>query len=367
MAADAASDAFLLIDGSQGEGGGQILRTSLALSAITRRPVRIVNIRAKRPKPGLSNQHLAAVRAAATLSRGKLVGDAVGSTELVFCPGTEPIHGGKFNFEIGSAGSGTLVLQTVLPILLTAEMPSFVEIAKCGTHNPMSPPFDFLQESFVPQLKKMGITVEISLIKPGFYPAGGGCIRASISPIKRAFPFMLIDRGALINRSIVAAVSNLPQTVADRQIVAARKALNWTGVTCESARVKTSAGPGNYVIAKCEFENNTEIATGFSDRGVSAEAVAEVAATEMQAYLKTAAPVGEHLADQLLLPMVLASGGTFRCGVVSTHLTTNVDVIALFCGACIDISEPRDGMFDVIVRGMRSAIEKGASAGAGVA
>ena len=167
------------IDGSQGEGGGQILRSSLSLAICTQRPFRIANIRANRDKPGLLRQHLTAVKAAAEICGGEVIGAEIGSRELTFKPGA--LKGGDYSFAIGTAGSSTLVLQTVLPPLLTAAEPSVVRISG-GTHNKGSPPFDFLQRAFLPLIARMGARVELELLSYGFYPKGGGVIVATITP-----------------------------------------------------------------------------------------------------------------------------------------------------------------------------------------
>lgn len=329
------TDGFMLIDGSEGEGGGQILRSSMSLSVITGVPIKIVNIRAGRPKPGLAAQHLMSVRAAAQVSRGKLTGDEVGSTELTFQPGHLPISGGKFRFSIGTAGSGTLVLQTVLPILLMADGPSVVEVDKCGTHNPMSPPYDFLAECFVPTLKRLGMAVSLSISRYGFYPAGGGAIRAEITPLATTIPMLLLERGKLVDRELVAAVASIPQTVCERELAAARAALGWKGSESRDVRLKDSGGPGNYILAILKYENVCELATAIGERRMPSEEVAAGVVAEISKYLAADAPVGEHLADQLLLPLVLGSGGIFRTIVASSHLTTNIATINRFLGPLI--------------------------------
>src|SRR5436305_3346353 len=185
---------MLTIDGSEGEGGGQILRTSLALSLVTGQPFRMERIRAKRQKPGLLKQHLTAVEAAKTVGCAEVEGAALSSQTLEFRPG--PVTPGNYRFAVGTAGSATLVLQTLLPALLTAAGHSTPTL-EGGTHNPMAPPFDFLQKSFMPLIHRMGPSVELKLRRPGFYPAGGGQFHARIEPVKKLSRLDLFDRGSV--------------------------------------------------------------------------------------------------------------------------------------------------------------------------
>jgi len=320
---------MLTIDGSKGEGGGQMLRTSLALSLVTKEPVRMVNIRAGRSKPGLMRQHLTAVQAAATVSGGTVEGAAVGATEITFRPGAT--RGGDYNFSVGTAGSATLVLQTVLPALVTAAEKSTL-ILEGGTHNPQSPPFDFLVGAFLPMLQRMGPLVHASLEKPGFYPAGGGRFCVTIEPSPKLNGFELLERGALRSYGARAVVASLPKTIADREIHIVGQRMNWERRWLRSETVEKAEGPGNVVIVELESENVTEVFTGFGERGVPAEAVADGVATEALAYLEAGVPVGAHLADQLLLPLALAGGGAFRSVKPSSHAQTQADVIRTFLG-----------------------------------
>src|SRR5262245_60469773 len=203
------------IDGSRGEGGGQILRTSLALSMITGTPVRIVNIRARRAKPGLMRQHLTAVQAAAGVSKARVEGAAVGSREIVFTPST--VTPGNHHFSIGTAGSTTLILQTVLPALILASGPSHL-VLEGGTHNPMAPPFEFLDRAFLPLLRRMGPAVDVTLERAGFYPAGGGRLSVTVQPVGHLQGFDLLERGDLRNQRGIVLLANLPAHIADREL-----------------------------------------------------------------------------------------------------------------------------------------------------
>ena len=206
---------MLTIDGSQGEGGGQILRSSLALSVCLQLPIKLEKIRAKRQKPGLMRQHLTAVRAAAEISEAEVKGDAVNSRELVFLPKT--LKSGDFSFAIGTAGSSTLVLQTILPALLRAKEKSTLTI-KGGTHNAMAPSFDFIEKTFLPVLRKMGPNVTAQLVRSGFYPAGGGSFTAEIhpGPLSR---LELLARGEILNQYAISRVAGLPFNIIERELL----------------------------------------------------------------------------------------------------------------------------------------------------
>ena len=321
---------MLTIDGSLGEGGGQILRTSLALGLLTRTPFRIERIRANRAKPGLMRQHLTAVRAAVECSGARVEGAGVGSTRLALWPGE--VVAGEYRFSVGTAGSATLVLQTVLPALLGASAPSTL-ILEGGTHNPMAPPFDFLERVFLPLLGRMGAQVTTKLERRGFYPAGGGRFAVEIQPAELR-PLHLVERGAIRARRATAIFAGLPFEVARRELDAVRAALGWEEACCRPLEV-ASAGPGNAVQLEIESEHITELFTGFGERGLRAESVAEAVAAEAAAYLAADVPVGEHLCDQLLLPLALAKGGSFRTLAPTEHTRTQLHTIAQFLGTQI--------------------------------
>lgn len=331
------------IDGSHGEGGGQILRTALALSIVSRRPVRITNIRASRAKPGLMRQHLAAVKAAAEISTARVEGAEIGSRELVFAPGE--VRPGEFAFTIGTAGSTMLVLQTVLPPLMMASAPSRV-IIEGGTHNGMAPPFDFIERAFLPMIQRMGPTVAARLERFGFYPAGGGRVVIDIAPA----PLVRVDvtsRGETRSVSGIAIHANLPRHIVDREIAKVQERLGWPAEALRGIEVRGALSPGNAVILVVESEHVTEVFSSIGAVGVSAEEVADRAVAEIRDYLRVGAPVGPHLADQLLLPMALAGGGTFRTGQLTPHAMTNIAVIRHFLD--VPISEEPDGE-SVLVR-----------------
>ena len=316
----------ITIDGSEGEGGGQILRSSLTLSLITGKPFRIENIRSRRKKPGLLRQHLTAVRAAAKISRAKADGASMGSQRLMFAP--RKVRPGEFRFVVGTAGSATLVLQTVLPALITAEGPSKMAF-EGGTHNPWAPPFDFLQKTFLPIIHRMGPKVDATLQRPGFYPAGDGSFTVEIEPQSELRRVDLPERGRLGQCHVTAFVARLPITIAEREVRTVLDRLGWPD-ECGTAEEVDSTGPGNCVTVEIAGQHVTEVCTGFGRKGILAEKVAEDAAEQAERYLAAAVPVGEHLADQLLIPMALAGGGSFRTLAPSTHLKTNIDVVRRF-------------------------------------
>ncbi|MEQ8272317.1 MAG: RNA 3'-terminal phosphate cyclase [Deltaproteobacteria bacterium] len=315
-----------IIDGSRGEGGGQILRSSMALAILTRTPIQIVNIRAKRSKPGLMRQHLTAVRAAAEICGGTLSGDRLGAREIVFEPGD--VRPGDYTFTIGTAGSVGLVFQTVLYPLLLADGPSRLTL-EGGTHNKQAPPYDFLVKTFLPLLAKMGGDVEVTLDKPGFYPAGGGRYHVAIRPSKLG-PLELMERGEVGDVRVRALVANLPLSIAKRELGVVQKVLGLDRGQTHLEEVEGSDGPGNVVFVELAAEHVTEVASAYGERGVRAEAVAKKVAKEAKRYLENGAPVGEHLADQLLLPLALGAGGVFVSGPLSEHSLTNIETIRMF-------------------------------------
>lgn len=318
---------MITIDGSTGEGGGQILRSALALSLVTGQAFRVENIRAGRAKPGLLRQHLTAVQAAAKVGAANVTGDTLGSQTLVFEPGK--ITPGDYAFAVGTAGSATLVLQTVLPALLTAGQPSRLTL-EGGTHNPFAPPFDFLQSAFLPLVNRQGPNVTATIERHGFYPAGGGKFTVQITPAAKLAPLELLERGALKARRARAVSSAVSPTVAERELRVLSEKLGWSAEEMRAETVAQSPGPGNILFAELEYETLTEVFTGFGERGVSSEKVANDVVAQVREYLAATAPVGQYLADQLLLPLALAGAGTFRALKISRHARTNMEIIAQF-------------------------------------
>lgn len=325
---------MIQLDGSMGEGGGQILRTALGLSLVTGRPFTIKNIRAARKKPGLMRQHLTAVRAATGIGEARVSGDAISSKTLTFIP--TALKGGKYSFSIGTAGSCTLVFQAILPALLMAKEPSELVI-EGGTHNPHAPPFDFLQQSFLPILESMGAKVVARLIRPGFFPAGGGCMEFSITPATSLGSLELLRLGET-SISARALSAELPDHIGKRELKAIAAKLKLGDTQLEN-RVTHSNGPGNIVSIFVQSEHLTETFTGFGEKNVRAEKVGTRAAMQVRKYLQAGAPVGPCLADQLLIPMALAGAGCIRTGKPSNHTLTNIEVIENFLDVRFSLSE----------------------------
>lgn len=322
------------LDGSRGEGGGQILRTALSLSMITGRPFRIERIRSRRKRPGLLRQHLTAVQAAVEICGAEVSGAELGAQDLSFKPGR--IRGGDYRFAIGTAGSCTLVLQTILPALWFADGASSVRVSG-GTHNSAAPPADFLIRCWLPLLRGMGVDMEIELLRHGFYPAGGGEIRVGVRPVVAWQALDLEARGAFRAGRASAVVAGLSADIARRELE--RVAAQLGGIEREMRVLPAAQGPGNVVLVEMAYERVTEIFAGFGEKGVPAESVADGAARAARLFNQGEAAVGEYLADQLLLPMALAGQGCFTTGTLSSHLKTNVEVIERFLDVRFQIDE----------------------------
>ena len=324
------------IDGSAGEGGGQMLRSALSLSLATGKAFRMENIRAKREKSGLLRQHLTAVHAASEVGSAQVEGATLGSKTLTFIPGS--VRSGSYHFAVGTAGSSTLVFQTILPALMTASGRSEVTI-EGGTHNMQAPPLDFLQKVFLPVVNRLGPQIEIRLEKYGFYPAGGGCFTATVEPCERLSSFELLERGEIEHRSAVAIVANLARSIAQREIDTVAKLLNWDAECTQIVETKNSVGPGNIVLIELSSSNFTEVFCGFGRIGASAESVASEAVDAARSYLVSEAAAGEHLTDQLLLPFALAGGGSFSAVTLNMHAKTNMEIIRKFLPIRFEVVE----------------------------
>jgi len=315
------------IDGSQGEGGGQVLRTALGLSLVTGKPFQIEKIRAKRERSGLLRQHLTAVLAATEVGNAKTEGAVLGSKNLSFNPGK--VRAGEYHFAVGTAGSGTLVLQTILPALMMADGASRLVI-EGGTHNMQAPPFDFLAKTFIPLLNRLGPKVALKLERYGFYPAGGGRFTVEIDPCSAISPVQWIGRDEVTHRRGVAIVANLARSIAQREIDTLGHMLGWGPECFEIIETKNSTGPGNVVMVEVGTPSITEVFTGFGRLGASAEHVASEAAGAARSYSSSMAFAGEHLTDQLLMLLALAGGGSFSATKISLHAQTNMRVVERF-------------------------------------
>jgi RNA 3'-terminal phosphate cyclase (ATP) len=336
---------MLVLDGSQGEGGGQVLRTSLGLSLLTGTPFTIENIRANRSPPGLRRQHVTAVEAAAQVGDAEVEGAAVGARRLTFRP--RAVRTGDFRFAVGTAGSCTLVLQTVLPALMSQPAGSRL-VLEGGTHNPMAPPFDFLERVYLPLLERMGPRVRVTLERPGFYPAGGGKLVVDVDPAPLR-GLELLERGGLVRTRATAIVCHLPLHVAERELDVVRRKLKWAHADLEPREDPRSHGPGNVLLLDVETRHAREVVTAFGERGVRAEDVARKAVAELETWLEADVPVGEHLADQLLLLLAIAGEGAFRTLPLSGHAATQIDVMARFLPAKVSVTEVRKDAVDVRV------------------
>lgn len=338
---------MITIDGAYGEGGGQILRTALALSLVTGKAFHVDNIRAGRKKPGLMRQHLTALNAAAEIGEAEVTGNTIGSRAFTFSP--ETIRSGHFHYAIGSAGSCTLVLQTVLPALIIAEGPSEI-VLEGGTHNPFAPPFDFLERAFLRVVNQMGPDVTAVLEKPGFYPAGGGRFKVSVKPTQTLQQVDLIERGRIVRQAACAAVSNLPITIAERELKVVGRTLGWSRDCMTATAVDNARGPGNILTIEVESEQVTEVFTGFGERGIPAEKVADRSAKQAREYLAMDVPVGRYLADQLLIPMAMAEGGAFRTLSPTRHTTTNIEIISKFLDVDIELSKQKENQWKIEIQ-----------------
>jgi RNA 3'-terminal phosphate cyclase (ATP) len=326
---------MLEIDGSFGEGGGQILRSSLALSLMTGKPFHLRKVRANRkPKPGLRPQHLASVRAAARIGNAKVTGASVGSSDLTFQPG--PVAAGKYHFPIGTAGATALVLHTVYLPLALAGGPSEV-VLEGGTHNDKAPCYHFLRTTWRSYLARLGLAVSVEMKRPGFYPRGGGLLVAHIEPWTQRKPLALTGPVSLEKASILSATAGLPSHVNNRQARRATVRLRDAGIEPEVTTEEWDGGPGSMLAITWAGPVPT-LFFGLGARGKPAEAVADEAADEALAHRDRRTPVDPHSADQLLLPLAVTEGESeYHVSEVTRHLTTNAAVVQLFLDRDITI------------------------------
>ena len=321
------------IDGSHGEGGGQVLRTALSLSCLSGKPFRIVNIRKGRKKPGLAPQHLASVRAAREISGAQVSGDRQGSVELVFSPGE--VRGGDFSLDVGTAGSTLLVLQTILPPLLFAREKSTVTI-RGGTHVPGSPSFHHAAFALLPTLRRLGLHVSLDIETYGFYPRGGGKIRAGILPADRVLPLRIAERGKVQAIRGWSGVGALPLSIAKRQRDAANRAIgsrlrDGTFPTEIEVLSVPVTGQGTFLFLSVETDHAVAGFASLGERGKRAEDVGEEAAASLAAYCETRAALGPHLPDQIVLYLATCKeGSSFTTSRVTEHLATNLWTIGQF-------------------------------------
>ncbi len=350
----AKSQSGVTIDGSHGEGGGQILRTSLSLSALTGCPVELVRIRAGRSRPGLQPQHLASLRAAAGLCAARLEGAEIGSGRLRFAPQAPPAPG-AYHFAIGTAGAAPLVLQTVLLPLALAPDASRVTITG-GTHVSHAPTADYLERVYLPTLERHGLTASSLSPRAGFFPKGGGVVQAEIAGGAAPLPITLTERGELRALTALVLTAGLPATVAERGIIAVRQELGRLPVelTVET-REAASVGPGAAVMLVADCQGGPAGFSAIGERGKRMETVAEEACRAFRAWWETGAACEEHLADQLALPMALTAGESrWTTSRVTEHLRTVLWVIPQFLPVAASLAERPDSSGLVILQAGRS-------------
>ncbi|MEM0482081.1 MAG: RNA 3'-terminal phosphate cyclase [Nitrososphaerota archaeon] len=346
-----------VVDGSIGEGGGQVLRYAVSTCALLGEELRIYNIRAKRRPPGLRPQHITAIRAVAEVCGGSVEGLKVGSSSIVFRP-SKP-RAGRYFFDTGTAGSVSLVLQSLLPVLCFADGPCEVEL-RGGTNNPLAPPVDYIQEVLISALRKMGVNAEITLVRRGFYPRGQGVVRVKTDPVKRLKPIEAVD-AELKELEVYAYSCNLPDHIVRRMAGAAESLLRRAGyrdivVRTESLGPqdpKNAVDPGTGVFIFARLSNG--LTMGFDsigEKGIPAEEVARRAVDDALSQLSTGAPIDKHLADQLIIWMALADGESkIRASAMTSHASTGVEVVGSLTGAGFEVREGAQGV-EIICRGI---------------
>ncbi|MBL0914539.1 MAG: RNA 3'-terminal phosphate cyclase [Sphingopyxis sp.] len=331
---------MITIDGSEGEGGGQVLRYACALSLLTGEPFTIGNIRGGREKPGLMRQHVTAIEAACVIGGAECSGLAVGSNSISFRPGR--ITPGDYHFAVGTAGSTALVLQTVMVPLMLADAPSRL-VLEGGTHAMAAPPFEFIERALLPVINRMGPTVTARLVRHGFFPRGGGRVEIDIAPAPlRAIE--CVDRGGLRRVSATAIIAGVPFDVGDRELKTAAKTLaDWPADAFAVRQLPADHGPGNALLLEAEFAHVTEVMSGFGKLGIPAERLAQTAARRMAGYLACDAFAGPYLQDQLLLPFAMARGGAFSTVKLSQHTLTAAALVERFLGTGFRFTDRKDG------------------------
>jgi RNA 3'-terminal phosphate cyclase (ATP) len=348
---------ILRVDGAQGEGGGQVLRTALALSAIRGVPVEIHSIRARRKHPGLQAQHLTAVSALAQICGAEVDGAALGSQRVHFAPGA--IQGGEYQFDVGTAGSTALVLQAILLPLAQATSPSRVVLTG-GTHVPWSPSVHYVREVWLPVLGEMGVSAHLELLRWGFYPKGGGRVHVAIEGGAKLRAANLVSRQGAARLRGLSAVANLPRRIAERQREQALRRLEAEGRQADIALVEAeAAGAGSFLMLVADAGG---VPAGFSavgERGKPAEQVADEVVDPLFGFLKGDAACDPHLADQLILPMALA-GGTSRLTTsrVTPHLLTTVHLVQQALGCPVEVGGEEGSPGHVTIEGVGSSAER---------
>ena len=331
------------VDGAIGEGGGAVLRTALALSAVSRKPIHIYNIRAKRAKPGLAPQHLRGVEALTKLTRARVEGLSLRSTELKFEPGT--MEGGRYRVDIGTAGSTTLILQVLMPAAAFAGKRVEVQITG-GTDNPLAPPIDYLINVTLPMLRKMGYIATVERVRRGHYPRGGGLVRASIQPVEKLRALQLTEPGKIVSIAGISHCVRLPAHIATRQAHAAKKVLLKAGYA--EVDLKTESyepgrdphlGPGTGITLWAETEGGAILGAGcLGKRGKPAEQVGREAAESLLKQLRTGCAIDRYLTDQLIPYMALAEGRSeITSAELTSHALTNITLVERIMGVKFEV------------------------------
>ncbi len=341
------------IDGSQGEGGGQILRTSIALAALVNKPIKIYNIRAKRSEPGLKAQHATAIKALAKITQADVEGVKVGSSTVVFNPGRP--KGGDFKFDIGTAGSISLVLQSIMLSLAFAPSTTRLEI-RGGTDVAWSPPIDYISNVTLPILAKMGYRSKIMLVRRGHYPRGGGRVRVVIDPVKRLSPLNLTERGEILSINGISHAVRLPSHVAQRQAESAENRLKKAGFKDVEIKLEyyekgkdPHLGPGSGIVLWAETESGGILGgDALGERGKPAEKVGEEAAEKLLREIERDAPIDTHTGDMLIPYLAIADGRSkVRVAELTLHLLSNILVTEKILGVKFDV-EGKEGESGII-------------------
>ncbi len=337
------------VDGSHGEGGGQIMRTSLAIASLLGEDLRIYNIRRKRPKPGLARQHLVSVRAIREITQAEIEGARLGSTELTYRPGK--IKPGKYKVDIGTAGSISMVLHTLLPVCLFAGQPMELLI-RGGTDVKWSPPVDYLKHVFLPIIGKMGVRAKIEIQSRGYYPKGGGIVRAAVHPLPSLRALKLLELGAVAGIRGIAHSSNLPCHIVERMANAAENKLNYPCSIEHECGKGFSTGTG--IVLWVTGENSFLGSSSLGEVGKRAEKVGEEAAAQLVEELQANAPLDSHMSDQVIPYLALAEGTSrVRVAKLTNHVTTNIYVVEKILSLKFKIKE---GLISVRGIGLRNEL-----------
>lgn len=336
---------MMMLDGSQGEGGGQILRTALGLSLVTGQAFTLNKIRAGRAKPGLKRQHLVCVQAAKAIGQAQVEGAQLGSQTLSFTPFT--VQSGHYTFRIESAGSTTLVLQTVLPALMQQPTQSTLHITG-GTHNPMAPTADFIQHSFIPTIGKIGLKLDMALQQAGFAPQGGGAIEAIIHPWQQRQHLTLNERGKLQQIRVKVVTQNIERRSAEQPVQLLQKRL--AAVSDTEILMFKGAVQGIALTVALQYADHTEVFTALGNGKQTPEQLVSPLLREIRLYQAQAGVVGEYLADQLLLPLALGRGGQYTASVISEHTRTQAKMIQQFLPVEIEFDTLTTDCHQITVR-----------------